>query len=466
MPRLLPEEELVPIISAIAQQANGLGIEDLSRLFPGLPRRTLQRRLSKLVGEKRLIAQGQGPARRYLPGPPKPSLQIVAVPGMDSSEHGTLEVARFPLSPASNSIRAQITQPRSARQPVGYNTAFLDTYVPNKTAYLSKAAREKLHGLGRSPDGGGAAGTYARHVLGRLLVDLSWASSRLEGNTYTRLDTQNLIDFGLAAEGKDQVETQMILNHKRAIEMLVENADAVGFDAYTFRNLHALLSENLMSDPGAEGRIRKIPVEISGSVYLPSAIPQQIEEYFNRILEKAGAIEDPFEQALFILVHIPYLQPFEDVNKRVSRLAANIPLIRHNLSPLSFVDVPEGVYIEAMLGVYELNRVDLLEDLFAWAYERSCRRYTVLKSSLPEPDPFRMKYRSALGAVVQAIVRDGSPIEPSAIRQRAQSLVADADLSEFVAMAINELHHLHDGSIARYGLRLREFNEWRQKRNK
>ena len=93
------------------------------------------------------------------------------------------------------------------------------------------------------------------------------------------------------------------------------------------------------------------------------------------------------EQAFFAMVHLPYLQPFEDVNKRVSRLAANLPLIRQNLCPLSFVDVPERAYIDAILGVYELNRIELLRDVFIWAYERSCARYGAVRRSLAGPLP-------------------------------------------------------------------------------
>ncbi len=266
----------------------------------------------------------------------------------------------------------------------------------------------------------------------------------------------------MLAQGKDQLEAQMILNHKVAIEMLVQNAEEVGFNAYTFCNLHALLSENLLPDPGASGRLRTIPIDITGTVYQPLAIPQQIEEYFRQILTKADAITDPFEQAFFIMAHIPYLQPFEDVNKRVSRLGANIPLIRNNLAPLSFVDVPERAYVDAMLGVYELNRLELLTDVFVWAYERSCRRYTVLKDTLPEPDPLRLRYRTELREVVAAMVRDPRPIDPKTIRDYASPLVAEADLSDFVALAANELYHLHEGNLARYGLRLSEFRNWKR----
>ena len=136
----------------------------------------------------------------------------------------------------------------------------------------------------------------------------------------------------------------MILNHKAAIEFLVQSAEEIAFNRYTILNLHALLAENLLPDPMAAGRVRQIPVGIGRSVYHPLDVPQLIEECLDEILVKAEAITDPFEQAFFVMVQLPYLQPFEDVNKRVSRLAANIPLFRRNLSPISFVDVPDETY--------------------------------------------------------------------------------------------------------------------------
>ncbi len=182
----------------------------------------------------------------------------------------------------------------------------------------------------------------------------------------------------------------MVLNHKAAIELLVEEAEGIGFNRYT-QNLHALLSEGLLADPGAGGRLRRIPVVVSGTVYEPTAIPQLIEDCFDLLLGKAAAIVDPFEQSFFVMVQLPYLQPFEGVNKRVSRLGANVPLIKRNLVPLSFVDVPQRTYIEGLLGVYELNRVDLLRDVYEWAYERSCRRYIVIREALPAPDAVRQR---------------------------------------------------------------------------
>jgi len=109
-----------------------------------------------------------------------------------------------------------------------------------------------------------------------------------------------------------------------------------------------LLSNNLLGNQEACGRIRSIPVTIGQTNYQPLDIPQHIDSYFGLVLDKTNRIKDPFEQAFFAMVHFPYLQAFEDVNKRVSRLSANIPLIQNNLCPLSFIDVPNKDYIDAI----------------------------------------------------------------------------------------------------------------------
>jgi len=319
-----------------------------------------------------------------------------------------------------------------------------------------------LHEMGRTAANERPAGTYARDILGRLLVDLSWASSKLEGNTYSRLDTQNLIEKGQVAQGKDAIETQMILNHKAAIEMLIEGVDEIGFDAFTFKNLHAVLSQDLLPDPQAYGRLRRRTVEISGTVFHPAALPQVIEDCFEQLLNKAAAIQDPFEQAFFLMVQLPYLQPFEDVNKRVSRIGANIPLIKSNLCPLSFIDVPERSYVEGTLGVYELNAVDLLRDVFVWAYERSCQRYLAITQTMVEPDPLKIKYRETLIQAVQMVVRGLMLPQPEVITQVATQLVKASDRDAFIQMLKEALRNMHEGSVLRYRLRRSEYLDWRQ----
>ncbi|NTU43441.1 MAG: Fic family protein, partial [Nitrospirales bacterium] len=281
---------------------------------------------------------------------------------------------------------------------------------------------------------------------------------------YSLLETERLLELGEAAEGKKALEAQMILNHKAVIELLVEQASDVGFNRYTILNMHALLSDNLLADPLACGRLRTIPVSIEGSVYHPLEVPQLIEDCFQQILDTAAAIRDPFEQAFFAMVHLPYLQPFEDVNKRVSRLAANLPLIRENLCPLSFVDLPERAYIDGILGVYELNRTELLRDVFVWAYERSCARYSAVRQSLGEPDPFRLRYRTLLTETVSGIVQGGmdKKTADAFIKQRAADEVPQEDRARFIEMAETEVMSLHEGNIARHRLRLSQFEAWKR----
>ena len=150
----------------------------------------------------------------------------------------------------------------------------------------------------------------------------------------------------------------MILNHKAAIEYLVRDTEHVGVDPETIIALHAFLADGLMPDPAACGRLCVRPVEIGGSVYLPIAMPQRSEELFGVMVEMAAEIRDPFEQSFFMMVHLPYLQPFADINKRTSRLAANLPLFRANLCPLTFLDVPERAQagVQALV-VEELRRL-------------------------------------------------------------------------------------------------------------
>ena len=188
-----------------------------------------------------------------------------------------------------------------------------------------------------------------------------------------------------------------------------------------------------------------------------------IDESFQQVLDTAAAITDPFEQAFFAMVHLPYLQPFEDVNKRVSRLAANLPFIRKNLCPLSFVDVPERAYVDALLGVYELNRIELLRDVFAWAYDRSCARYAAVRRSLGEPDALRLRYRTLVAEIVSEVIRRSMDKRTAVafVQRRATEDVTQEDQARFVEIVETELINLHEGNIARYRLRPSEYRRWR-----
>ena len=458
MPKYISDRDLSPIETMIAQRHEGLGIGEIDKALKdqglSLNRRTLQRRLSLLKKEGRIQIVGAGRATRYLP--------LVSANEKNKTKDGIF------LSIDAQKIQKRISQPLAARHPVGYQRKFIDSYEPNVTWYLQPAIRNHLKDIGWRVGIDYAAATYIRQILGRLLIDLSWASSRLEGNTYSLLETEKLIAFGESAPGKTPFETQMVLNHKAAIEFLVDAEDEMGFGRRTILNLHALLSDNLLGNPTASGRLRAIPVSIGKSVYEPPAVPQLIDEIFSQILSTASAISDPYEQAFFVTVHLPYLQPFEDVNKRVSRLAANIPLIQHNLCPLSFLDVPEDQYINGLLGVYELNRIELLRDVFVWTYERSCRRYQVVRHALGKPDAFRLRYRQALidcvGEAIRQVGQGKIDDAGEVLSHLAKDLVDEDDRDHFLKIAKEEIAALHEGNFARYRLRPGEFLAWQKRK--
>ncbi len=438
------------LLESIRRSTTGLNLAELLILHPSIPRRTAQRWVRQLVREGKVRGSGKGRARRYLAAQtPAATADRDAFPGL------------IPLSADSKDILAYVDQPLQARTPVGYQRDFLDAYVPDRTWYLPEPLRRQLRRMGDTGPVNRPAGTHGRAILGRLLIDLSWASSHLEGNTYTLLDTRELIEHGKAAQGKAAAETQMILNHKAAIELLIDNADTVAFNRYTILNLHSVLSENLLPNPSDEGRLRQHAVEIGKSAYRPLSIPAQLDELFGLLLEKAQRISDPYEQSFFVMVHLPYLQPFVDVNKRTSRLAANLPLIQANLCPLTFLDVPEQAYSRSMLGVYELTRFELLRDLYVWAYERSTHEYLAVRRDLASPDPIRLVYREAIRKVVQEVVTRPDEDSLKMIDDRVAALVGEADRRNVRAMIIEELRRLHEGTLARYGLRASEFRRWR-----
>jgi Fic/DOC family protein len=460
MAKRISEKNLKAILTALEQWPRGASLSEIESTLEGdIAQRTLQYRLKHLVDEKRLTKEGEGRWAKYrLPMPQEAEPVAVAEPKAEEKTEATI-----PLSKASAEIREYLKKPVGERKPVGYDRNFLEAYRPNVSFYLSEEERKRLAKVGKPNFEAQAAGTYAKQILNRLLIDLSWNSSRLEGNTYSLLDTKRLIESGEEAQGRDRLEAQMIINHKEAIAFLVGAADEIGFNRYTILNLHGILAHNLLADEGAEGRLRRIAVGIEKSTFHPLELPQLIEECFNQVLATAQAIEDPFEQAFFVMVQLPYLQAFDDVNKRVSRLSANIPFIKQNLSPLSFTDVPRDIYTEAVLGVYELNKTDLLRDVFIWAYERSAARYGAVRQSLGEPDPFKFKYGAALRQVIGEVIKGGMGKKAAAefILAWVAKNVEEKDRERFRNTTETELLSLHEGNFARYQVRPSEFAAWR-----
>jgi Fic family protein len=216
--------------------------------------------------------------------------------------------------------------------------------------------------------------TIKRKELERLVIELSWKSSKIEGNTYTLLDTEKLILENKEAPGHSKKEAQMILNHKDAFNFIHE--DPARFKTVTrkyMEQLHAILIKDLSVASG----FRSKPVGVTGSVYRPLDNIYQISEAVEDLSAAVSKSLTPYGKALKALIGVSYIQPFEDGNKRTSRLLANALLLSHSLAPLSYRSVDEEDYRSAMLVFYELNSIVPMKDIFIGQYEFAAQNYAV-----------------------------------------------------------------------------------------
>ena len=419
MPQLSSIEQAV--LDCLASHPGAGRAAIRSHVLPDASPTTVWRALARLVEAGRLQVSGRGRATAYS------------------------------LAGASL-VRAHLQTPYNQRPPVRYRPEFLDAYVPGKTFYLPEAERSALRAAG-TPLGPVPEGTYARRLLERLLVDLSWASSRMEGNTYDILQTERLIRYGEAAEGKDRKEALMILNHKEAIQYLVDNLADITLCRTDLFGIHALLSDGLLADPAMAGRLRALPVGLSHSAYTPLDDGISIREEFDIVLKKGAAIDDPYEQSFFLLVHLPYLQAFLDVNKRTSRIAANIPLLQADLAPMSFLAVNDRDYIDGLLGIYELNNVALLRDVYVEGYLAAAQKYRLLQAEVEVPDKAALVYRDLVKQAVRHSVLKAKAFRPAEVRRlAARHGVPEEEREAVVAYVGQQVDGLHEGNAIRYGL--------------
>src|SRR3989344_1304629 len=208
--------------------------------------------------------------------------------------------------------------------------------------------------------------------LERLIVELSWKSSKIEGNTYTLLDTEKLILENKEAVGHDKKESVMILNHKNAFNFVRENSNL--FKTLTRANLEQLHSI-LIKDLSVGSGFRHNPVGVTGSRYHPIDNIYQIQEAVDALAMSVSRMETSYSKALLALLGISYIQPFEDGNKRTARLMANALLLAHGLAPISYRSIDQNDYRESMLVFYELNSVVPFKTIFIDQYVFAARNY-------------------------------------------------------------------------------------------
>ena len=336
---------------------------------------------------------------------------------------------------------------------MSYQRRFVDDYRPNETFLLPATLANDLYQEGRM-QGQQPAGTYARNVIAPLLIDLSYSSSKLEGNRYSRLDTEILFQAErIDPHDKDAI---MLLNHKHTIEFLVDDVPLYGLNVMVVRNIHELLMQGLLHDENSLGTIRQKIVSIGNTVYVPTQMSSLLDEMLRIVVDKAREIKNPVEAAFFLWLNIAYLQPFEDGNRRTSRITANIPLLMYNCAPLSFLDVSESDYSQVKIGVYERLDTSVATDLFAWTYRRSIQKYAAQIQAAGVPDPFRNTHREAISLLVARVVREGQSLS-AAIPDFG---LPDEDGRRLLEMVKLDLNRLGEHNFARYRLTPREVTRW------
>lgn len=255
-----------------------------------------------------------------------------------------------------------------------YNPDLLRKYKPNETFFFSQKNLKKLEDSIKFFSIETDFYKTNKRFIEKLLIDLSFASSYLEGNTYSYLDTEILLKYNEINKKKTEEETRMILNHKKAIEYIIFYKKELKFNKNTFFEVHSLLGENLLPKNDL-WIIRNKTVEIWWSSYLPLENKFRLNEEFEIFLQKLNQIKNPFEQSIFIMIFIPYFQLFLDINKRTSRIVGNLPLIKNNLPLLSMVQIEKKKYIMAILAIYELNNFELLEEILVESYLSNLEKY-------------------------------------------------------------------------------------------
>jgi Fic family protein len=312
---------------------------------------------------------------------------------------GTTRNAAFSLNPEIS----RFARPPHLRAPVDYNPEIIQKYKANETRWLSEKAEARMRAAVASMQHQLDASTYSQKIAERFLIDLSWASSAFEGNTYTYLETEALIKYGAEASGHDLSEATMIINHKRAILTLLENLNGPILNVEGVSRLHALLMRDALS-PEQLGRIRQDNVRIGGSAYRPSGDSAQLQEDLGGFLWQVDKVENPFEASFTLLAGIPYIQPFQDGNKRVGRLTCNIPLLRAGHPPMSFIDVDKADYLAGLISFYETADLDLLADAMADGYAAAAPAYTAAVTAGRQPRSIEVRERVGIEKAIQDLV--------------------------------------------------------------
>ncbi len=214
--------------------------------------------------------------------------------------------------------------------------------------------------------------TILKREIERVTIELSWKSSQIEGNTYNILETETLIKDGIPSDKRNSYETQMLVNHKHAIDEILSNTKS--FKNISIANIEYIHSI-LVKDLGISKNIRKSLVGITGTSYKPLDNEFEIKIYLKEMCKIINQQKDIYTKAFLALSLISYIQPFEDGNKRTSRIVANSILISNGMFPLPLRSLNVNEYRESMIVFYEIGNIYNLKRLFIEQCEYTVKNY-------------------------------------------------------------------------------------------
>jgi Fic family protein len=310
---------------------------------------TVKRILTDLKNEYLIVLEGKGKGTKYKISPVYELLKPI-----DLNEYFSLEIDDRKIKESFNLDLIQKTLSTAS---------IFTTQELEKLNVLQNQYESNINELSSSQ--------YNKE-LERLAIDLSWKSSQIEGNTYSLLETERLLKDKETAEGKTKDDATMLLNHKEAIDFIVEDPTYLKpLTVARIEDIHSLL----INDLGVERNIRTRRVGILGTNYKPLDNEYQIREALQQMCELVNNKTSVFEKALLLLVTVSYIQGFNDGNKRTARILSNAILIMNKHCPISFRTIDSVEYKKAMLVFYEQNNITPFKKIFIDQFEFAVKTY-------------------------------------------------------------------------------------------
>lgn len=343
-------EERTHIILKFIQNNPFVSSKEIHKnIAPDVGYATVKRILAKLKNNKLIVTDGQGKATKYKLSPSYELFKPIEI-----EEYFETEI-----------------DDRSIKE--GFNLNLISEILP-EVELFSKKELENLNDL---------QAHYKKNIselselqynkeLERLAIDLSWKSSQIEGNTYSLLETERLLKEKETAAGKTKDDAIMLLNHKEAIDFIIE--DPAYLNPLTVSRLEDIHSI-LIKDLGVDRNIRKRRVGISGTNYKPLDNEYQIREALEQMCKLVNNKKNIFEKALLLLILTSYIQAFNDGNKRTARILSNAILISNNYCPISFRTIDSVEYKKAMLLFYEQNNLTAFKEIFISQFKFAVNTY-------------------------------------------------------------------------------------------